>query len=191
MAGFIVRLTVLGLLAAVIPIAAQDATAYFDRVEVSIRHETNCGSGERDSTEAIRNFANAEASINYSSGAFTCPGLSINGTVNFQASGTPVPGGVSNADYVAQSPFRHRFANRSTFTRTANPAMATIQTLSLDNTAYTVGPPAPFTLAPNAIADVGVVFAPKAAGTIPAILRIVSNDPANGVISVQVVGIGQ
>jgi hypothetical protein len=61
----------------------------------------------------------------------------------------------------------------------------------IDNPNYTVGPPAPFTLSPNAIADIGVLFKPKEPGNQPATLRITSNDPVNALIVIPITGAGQ
>ncbi len=75
--------------------------------------------------------------------------------------------------------------------RNTGTAPLIVQSMALDNNAYTVGPPAPFTLAPNAIADVGVTFKPKLTGSQPATLRIVTNDPVNGTITIPIAGVGQ
>lgn len=66
-----------------------------------------------------------------------------------------------------------------------------IQSLATDTNVYTVGPPAPFTLAPNAIADVGVTFRPRDPASYPANLRIISNDPVNGTIIIPISGAGR
>jgi hypothetical protein len=66
-----------------------------------------------------------------------------------------------------------------------------VQSMTLDNASYTVGPPAPFTLAPNAITDIGVIFRPKDPGNQPANLRIIANDPVNGSIVIPITGAGR
>lgn len=63
-----------------------------------------------------------------------------------------------------------------------------IQSLSIDNANYSIGPAAPFTLAPGAIADMAVLFVPKVPQSAPAQLRIISNDPVNGTILVPISG---
>ncbi|BDC48680.1 hypothetical protein F183_A09960 [Bryobacterales bacterium F-183] len=64
-----------------------------------------------------------------------------------------------------------------------------IQSLNIDNPNYTVGPAAPFTLAPGAIADMAVLFVPKVPQSAPASLRIISNDPVNGTIILPITGV--
>ncbi len=75
--------------------------------------------------------------------------------------------------------------------RNTGVAPLTIQAMTIDSNTYTVGPAAPFTIAPNAIADVGVSFRPRDPGSQPATLRIVSNDPVNGTVVIPITGAGQ
>jgi hypothetical protein len=75
--------------------------------------------------------------------------------------------------------------------RNTGTAPLVIQAMVIDNPNYTVGPPAPFTLSPNAIADIGVLFKPKEPGNQPATLRITSNDPVNALIVIPITGAGQ
>jgi hypothetical protein len=67
-----------------------------------------------------------------------------------------------------------------------------VQSMTIDNAFYTIGPPAPFTLAAGAIADIGVVFRPRQMpGPQNATLKIVSNDAVNGNISIPITGASQ
>jgi hypothetical protein len=75
--------------------------------------------------------------------------------------------------------------------RNTGVAPLVIQAMTVDGFSYSVGPAAPFTIAPNAIADVGVNFRPRDVGPQPATLRIVSNDPVNGTIVIPITGSGQ
>jgi hypothetical protein len=75
--------------------------------------------------------------------------------------------------------------------RNTGTAALVIQSMTIDNNTYSVGPPAPFTLLPNAIADIGVLFKPKEPGAQPANLRIISNDPVNPTIVIPMTGLGQ
>ncbi len=75
--------------------------------------------------------------------------------------------------------------------RNTGTAPLIIQALTLDNPAYSIGLPVPFTVSANAIADVNVVFRPRAPGDAPATLRIVTNDPVNGTIVIPITGAGR
>ena len=75
--------------------------------------------------------------------------------------------------------------------RNTGVAPLTIQAMTIDSNTYAVGPAAPFTIAPNAIADVGVTFRPRDPGNQPATLRIVSNDPVNSTVVIPITGAGQ
>ncbi len=50
--------------------------------------------------------------------------------------------------------------------------------------------PAPISLQPGESADIEIAFAPSAVGSSTAILQIISNDPANGLVELQLSGIG-
>lgn len=120
-----------------------------------------------------------------------------NPTVNIALRGSGVgtassPRIVVDVTNIEFGPVRIGETDERTFSiRNSGTAPLVIQTLATDTNIYTVGPAAPFTLAPNAIADVGVIFRPRDPANYPATLRIISNDPVNGTIIIPITGSGR
>jgi hypothetical protein len=81
------RIIVLGLLLGpILALAQNDATAYFERSEVTISNTAVCtGQPDRSSTQTTQRFTTAQATIPIQSGDVTCPGTAIAGNVTFQA----------------------------------------------------------------------------------------------------------
>jgi len=103
--------------------------------------------------------------------------------VNLRGNGTGVaaaPRLVSSAQVLDFGTVRVNQRDERTFEiRNTGDAPLIIQSLTFEDPSYAAGPPTPFTLASGAIADIGVVFAPRSVGGHNTTLRIVSNDPAS------------
>jgi len=110
-------------------------------------------------------------------------GIGVAAAPRIETTVTSLEFGIVNLNETVERTFEIR--NRGT-------APLVVQSMTIDNAFYTIGPPAPFTVAAGAIADVGVVFRPRQmAGPQNATLKIVSNDAVNGNISIPITGASQ
>jgi hypothetical protein len=66
-----------------------------------------------------------------------------------------------------------------------------ITALAAGNTAFTVSPPAPLTVAPGANVEITVRFTPRAAGPAADSLRIASDDPGRPTVTIALAGAGE
>jgi hypothetical protein len=138
---------------------------------------------------AVAGLQAGTLTINSSDAANPAVNVNLRGVGVGMAASPRIAVSVTNLEF---GPVRIGQTNELVFDiRNTGVAPLTIQSMTLDNNMYTVGPNPPFTIQPGAITDIGVLFRPRDPGSQPATLRIVSNDPVNSLVVIPITGAGQ